>query len=164
MGRPEFLGSKHIDVVWEPILNQMIRMNDAPSCWKTCDLLDAIISIHGFPTSIRMQWLSHPKSALEPFQRLRESSRCVFSSDSSLLAYWNFRWFQNHIFCIRTQRHKRLLTGIQRTELFPLLSAQREGLRWLRLFDYTLYLISISRPFWEYDCLLEASGFLANNL
>ena len=30
-------------------------------------------------------------------------------------------------------------SGIQRTELFPLLSAQCEGLRWSRLFDYTWF-------------------------
>jgi len=53
-----------------------------------------------------------------------------------------------------------LISGIQKTELFPLLNAQREGIRWLRLFDYTPHLISTSRLFWKYNCLLEASDFL----
>jgi len=30
------------------------------------------------------------------------------------------------------------------------LSAQREDLRWSRLFEYTPHLVSTSRPFWEY--------------
>jgi len=49
--------------------------------------------------------------------------------------------------------------GYLRTE-FPLLSAQRESLRWSRLFDYTSHLVSTSRPFWEYNYLLAASSFL----
>ena len=90
--------------------------------------------------------LGHLKSVLEPFQRLRWSSQNVLSKDSSSLAYWNtfVRLFWSRIFC---QRHKRLLSGIQITELFPLLSAQRKGLRWSRLFDYTPHLVSTSRPF-----------------
>ena len=67
-------------------------------------------------------------SALKFFQRLRGSSRCVFSSDSSSLTYWNFRWTVLKQY-ILPQRHKRLISGIQRTELFPLLNAQCEGLR-----------------------------------
>jgi len=101
----------------------------------------------------------NPKSALEPFQRLQRSLRCILSSDSSSLAYWNLRWtvLKSYIF---PQRHKWLISSIQRTELFPLLSTQREDFRWSRLFDYTSHLVSTSRPFWEYDCLLEASSFL----
>ena len=72
--------------------------------------------------------LGHPKSAFEPFQRLQGSSRCVLSSDSSSLAYWNLRWTVLKPY-ILPQRHKQWISGIQRTELFPLLSARREGLR-----------------------------------
>ena len=97
----------------------------------------------------------HPKSALEPFQRLQRSLRCILSSDSSSLAYWNLRWTVLKPY-ILSQRHKRLILGIQ-IELFPLLSVQSKGLRWLRLIEYTLHLVSTSRPFWKYDCLLETS-------
>ena len=72
--------------------------------------------------------LGHPKSAFEPFQRLQRSSRCVLSSDSSSLAYWNLRWTVLKPY-ILPQRHKQWISGIQRTELFPLLSVRREGLR-----------------------------------
>ena len=54
--------------------------------------------------------------------------------------------------------HKRLIPSIQRTELFPLLIAQREGLWWSRLFDYTPHLVSITAIL--RICLLETSGFL----
>jgi len=76
--------------------------------------------------------------SLEPFQQLRGFSRCVLSSDSSSLAYWNqnLRWIVLKPY-ILSQCHKRLISSIQRTELFPLLSAQCEGLQWSRLFDYT---------------------------
>ena len=86
--------------------------------------------------------LDHPKSAFEPFQWLGYL-RCVLSSNSSSLAYWNLRWTILKPY-ILSQRHKWLISGIQRTELFPLLSAQREGLRWSRLFDYILHLVSTS--------------------
>jgi len=86
---------------------------------------------------------------------LWRSSRCVLSSDSSSLAYWNLRWTVLKPY-ILPQRHKRLILGIQ-IELFPLLSVQPKGLRWLRLIEYTLHLVSTSRPFWKYDCLLETS-------
>jgi len=59
---------------------------------------------------------------------------------------------------ILLQCHKWLISSIQRTELFSLLSVQREGLR--STFDYTPHLVSTSRPFWQYDCLLQASSFL----
>jgi len=68
----------------------------------------------------------HPKSALEPFQRLRGSSQCVLSSDFSSLVYWNLRWTVLKSY-ILPHRHKQLISDIQRTELFPLLSAQCEG-------------------------------------
>ena len=77
--------------------------------------------------------LGHPKLALESFQRLRKSSRCVLSSDSSSLIYWNLGLL--NIFCHNVIN----ISGIQRTQLFSLLSAQREGLRCSRLFDYTWF-------------------------
>jgi len=141
----EFLESKHIDVVWEPILNQMtcVEWADAPFCWKTYGFPDATISIHGFTTSAqRLLWVMLSKSAFEPFQWLR----CVLSSDSFSLAY--------SLDCskayILSQCHKRL--SIPRSKLFLLLSAQREGLWWSRHFDSS-HLVSISRPFWEYDTI-----------
>ena len=75
--------------------------------------------------------LGHPKSGLETFRgldSLRGSSRCVLSSDSSSLAYWNLRWIVLKPY-ILPQRHKRLISSIQKTKLFLLLSAQRVGLR-----------------------------------
>jgi len=137
----------------------------ASSCWKTYSLPDATVSIHAslHPSeraTIGSIELSHPKS-LEPFQRLRESSQYVLSSDSSSLVYWNLNWTVLKPY-ILPQRHKRLILGIQKkTKLFSLLSAQREDLRWSRLFDYTTHLVSTSRLFWEYD-RLEASDFLAH--
>jgi len=56
--------------------------------------------------------LGYPKS-LEPFQRLRGFFRMTSS-----LAYWNLRWT-----ILKPQRYKRLISDIQRTELFSLLSA-----------------------------------------
>jgi len=86
--------------------------------------------------------LDHPKSALESFQWLRRSSRCVLLNGSSSLIYWNLRWTILKPY-ILPQHHKRLISGIQRIELFPSLSTQREGLR-SRLFDYTPHLVSIA--------------------
>ena len=86
--------------------------------------------------------LGHPKSTLESFQRLRGFSRCVFLSDSFSLTYWNLHWTVLKLY-ILLQHHNRLISGIQRTELFPLLSVQREGLRWSRLFDHIPHLVSI---------------------
>jgi len=109
-----------------------------------------------YPSECIMIVLGHLKSALQPFQRLRRFSRCVLSSDSSSVAYWNLRWTILKPYILP----QRLISSIQRTELFPLLSAQREDLRWSRpsiIFDYIPHLVSTSRPFWEYDCLLEAS-------
>jgi len=66
---------------------------------------------------------------------------------------------------ILSQCHKRLISGIQRTELFPLLNTQREGLRWSRLFDYTPHLVSTAAilRIWL-RILLEAPGFFGTAL
>jgi len=53
-----------------------------------------------------------------------------------------------------------LISSIQRIELFLLLRLVRRSSIISRLFDCTPHLGSISRLFWEYDYLLEASGFL----
>jgi len=69
---------------------------------------------------------------LELFQQLRESLRCVLSSDSSSLAYWNFRWTVLKSY-ILSQRQKRLI--YPKNRIISLLSAQRKGLQWSRFFD-----------------------------
>ena len=51
---------------------------------------------------------------------MRESSRCVLLSDSSSLAYWKLRWTVLKPYLL-PKHHKRLISGIQRTVLFPLL-------------------------------------------
>jgi len=131
--------TKHID--WESFLKtsndsyELIHPDE-----KSYSLSDVTVSIHG-TTSIRMRrvlpWIAGDlKSVLEPFQRLRGSSQCVLSSDFSSLAYWNLHWTVLKPY-ILPQRYKRLISDIQRIELFPLLNAQREGLRWsaLRLYS-----------------------------
>ena len=60
--------------------------------------------------NFRNDALGHPKSALELFQRLRGSSQCVLSSDSSSLAHWNLRWIVLKPY-ILPQRHKRSLVS-----------------------------------------------------
>jgi len=64
---------------------------------------------------------------LEHFQR-KMGVLAVRSFDSSSLAYWHLRWTVLKPY-ILPQRHKRLILGIQRMELFSLLSAQRKDLR-----------------------------------
>jgi len=72
--------------------------------------------------------LDLPKSVLGSFRPLQGSSRCVLSSNSSSLAYWNF-----HLIVLKhyilPQRHKQLISDIQKTELFPLLIVQCEDFR-----------------------------------
>jgi len=94
---------------------------------------------------------------------------CIYRS-ARVLAVRSFEWLflagilesswtvlKPHIL---PQGHKRLISGIQRIELFPLLSPAR---RPSMIADLRLYsLISTSRSFWEY-CLLKASGFLRRN-
>jgi len=72
--------------------------------------------------------LDLPKSTLGFFRPLQGSLWCVLSNDSSSLAYWNFRLIVLKHY-ILSQHHKRLISDIQKTELFPLVIVQREGLR-----------------------------------
>jgi len=67
---------------------------------------------------------------LEPFQWLRGvfTMRRILSSYSSSLAYWNLCWTVLKPYIL--PQCKWLILGIQRTELFVLLSVQHEGLRW----------------------------------
>jgi len=93
------------------------------------------------------------KSALGSFRPLQESSPCVLSSDFSSLAYWNFRLIvlkHNVINSLGYPKNRIISVGDR--------PARRSSI--IRLFDYILCLVSMPRPFWVYDYLLEASGLL----
>lgn len=148
--RPEFLGPKHINIESQFWTNKDTKI--------ICHIFNVYDLYRRFSSAIRRIVgsltqstpifativLDPPKSALELFRQLRGSLWCVLSSDSSSPAYWNFCWTVLKSYTL-SQRHKRLISGIQRTKLFPLLSAQREGPS--RLFDYTPHLVSTSRLF-----------------
>ncbi|KYM77646.1 hypothetical protein ALC53_11988 [Atta colombica] len=82
--------------------------------------------------------LGHPKLALESFQRLRESSQCVFSSDSSSLIYWNLGLLKPYIL---PQRHKYL--GYPKNRI--IFVAERPARRPSMFVALRLYLV-LSRP------------------
>lgn len=66
--------------------------------------------------------------------------------------------------CPHPQLRKRLISGIQKIELFQLANAQHEYFRQSWPFGCTPYLYATSRPFWCYDCLLRLMTFKETNL
>jgi len=134
-GIKSLLGSQNSldknDVVWEPILNQMTRMSQ-------CTILLKNIwpfGHHNFHPQLhyiyqnaqRLPWLIQN-------QRLSSFNNCGGPRDAFFrvtLPRWHTRTFElwivlSYIFCHNVNK---LISGIQRIEIFPLLSAQREGLR-----------------------------------
>ena len=69
------------------------------------------------------------------------------------LPRWHTGTFVELKLYILPQRHKQLISGIQKTELFPCWAPSAKA------FDYIPHLVLTSRSFWKYDCLLKASGF-----
>jgi len=99
--------------------------------------------------------IAHPKM-FESFQRRRGSSRCILSSDSSSLAYWNLRWTILKPY-ILPQCHKRLISKEPNYFCCWALSAKAFD---ARLFDYSALgfnITTILRILWLFT---KALGFL----
>jgi len=80
----------------------------------------------------------------------------VRSFDSSSLAYWNLRWT-----VLKPYILPQVINSWSRVSKEPNYFRCWARMLSIWIFDYTPHLISTSWPFWEYDCLLKASGFLA---
>jgi len=100
-----------------------------------------------------------------------EISVWILSVTAGILAVCSFEWLfladilEPSLDCSKaiyfvTICHKRLISGIQRIELFPFWASSAKAFDNCGSSIISPHLISTSWPFWEYDYLLEALGFL----